>query len=248
MSTLQGKVIWVTGAGSGVGEATVKRLATDGAKVAALGRRAETVDAVAKAAGGGTVAIGLDVGDRARIDAVAGELLDRWGHVDVLVNSAGLNVADRRFNVLAANDFDRMVEVNLTGPFNMIRAVLPAMRERRQGLIVNVASMAGKTASSMSGPGYCSSKHGLVGLSHTVNVEEWRNGIRCTALCPGEINTPFIDRRSIVPGQAAREQMMQPEDVAEIIAFLGLLNPRITIPELWCVPTVHRPNLPGEDV
>lgn len=248
MDALEGKVIWVTGAGSGVGKATVERLAERGAKVAALGRRADTVEAVAAAAQGETVGLGLDVADRAQTDDVAKDLLDRWGRVDAVVNSAGLNVADRRFNVLDAEDFDRMVRVNLTGCFNLIRAALPMMRERRQGLIVNVASMAGKTASSMSGPGYCASKHAVVGLSHTVNVEEWRNGIRCTALCPGEINTPFIDRRAIVPGEADRNQMMQPEDVAEMIVFLVTLNPRVTIPELWCVPTVRRKNLPGEDI
>ena len=248
MSGLKDKVIWVTGAGSGVGEAAVNLLTAGGARVAALGRRAHTVQSVAQTAGGDTLGIGLDVGDRAQVDEVATELLVRWGRVDVVVNNAGLNVAGRRFIDLDAEDFDRMVQVNLTGSFNLIRAVLPAMRRQGQGLIINVASMAGKAASPMSGPGYCASKHGAVGLSHTVNAEEWKNGIRCTALCPGEINTPFIDRRAIVPATAEREQMMQPEDVAEIIALLAGLNPRVTIPELWCVPTVQRSALPGENV
>ena len=196
--------------------------------------------------GGAGTAEALDVGERAAVQAAAGRMLERWGRVDVLVNNAALNEPRRRIHEVSDADFDRMVQTNLVGAYNLIQAVLPAMRAQGGGLIGNVASMAGKQAHPMSGPGYCASKFGMVGLSHTVNVEEWPHGVRATALCPGEIDTPFVDRRVIVPDAAARAQMLQAEDVAETIRWLAMLPPRCSVPELWLVPARPRAPLPGE--
>lgn len=243
------QVIWVTGAGSGVGRSTALWFGGKGAKVAVMGRRKETVDAVAaeiEAAGGAALAEAVDVSDRDQINEAAARLLDAWGRVDVLVNNAGWNTPERSFAVLDPKDFDRMVQVNLVGAYSMIQSVLPAMREQGGGLIVNVASVAGKQANALSGPGYCSSKFGMVGLNHSLNTEEWANGIRATALCPGEIDTPFVDRRAITPPAEDRAQMIQPEDMAETIGFLAAMPPNCTVPEMIVMPSRQRTLQPGE--
>lgn len=251
MDALKDKVVWVTGAGSGTGRSTALLFAELGAKVALWGRRRETVVKAAEeieARNGVSRAEAVDVGVRGQVKDAAARLLGAWGRVDVLVNNAGLNVPKRRFAEVSDEDFDGMIQANLVGAYNMIQAVLPPMREQGEGVIVNVSSMAGKQAHPMSGPGYCSSKFGLVGLSHTVNAEEWPNGIRATALCPGEINTPFVDRRTIVPPSEERSAMIQPEDMAGTIVFLATLPPNCTVPELWIVPSRPRTPLPGETI
>lgn len=249
MGQFADKVVWITGAGTGIGRATALMFAREGATVALMGRRANVLEAVLREVereGGEGEAVPLDVAERAAVDQAAERLLGRWGRVDVLVNNAGLNVQERRLRSLKPAEWDLIIDVNLTGAYNMIQAVLPAMRGQGGGLIANVSSMAGKRISGLSGAAYAASKHGLNGLSDSINAEEWVHGIRSTALCPGEVNTEILEKRPIPVEPAERERMIDPADLAEAIRFLAALHPRTTISEMLLLPTHKRRTKPGE--
>ena len=245
------KVVWVTGAGSGIGRAVARMFAEEGARVILFGRRADKLDHVCaelRALGGRGEAVALDVCRRQEVEAVAAKLLERHQRIDVLVNNAGLNVRGRKLAVLTGEDWDQVVQTNLTGAFNMIHAVLPAMRRQHDGLIVNISSMAAKRVSGIAGTAYTASKHGMSGLSLSVSAEEGGNGIRCTALCPGVVNTEILAKRAVSYSEEERAQMIQPEDIAAAVRFLALLPPRTSVPEMLVVPTLARAPKPGETV
>lgn len=251
MAEFQDKVVWVTGAGSGIGRAVARMFAAGGATLVLIGRRAENLKAVLGevcAAGGRGEALALDVCRRDAVEAAAAGLIARYARVDVLINSAGLNVRGRKLGVLTGEDWDQVIQTNLTGAFNMIHAVLPAMRRQQDGLIVNVSSMAGKRVSGIAGTAYTASKHGMNGLSLSVSAEEGGNGIRCTALCPGVVNTGILAKRAVSYSAEERAKMIQPEDVAQAVRFLALLPGRSTVPEMTLVPTLPRVPKPGESV
>jgi NADP-dependent 3-hydroxy acid dehydrogenase YdfG len=251
MSVFVGKVVWITGAGSGIGREVARMFATDGATLILIGRRADKLKGVYDevcAGGGRGEVLALDVCRRGEVDAAAVGLLERHRRVDVLVNNAGLNVRGRKLTALTGEDWDQVIETNLTGAFNMIHAVLPAMRRQQDGLIVNVSSMAGRRVSGIAGTAYTASKHGLNGLSLSVSAEEGGNGIRCTALMPGVVNTDILEKRAVTYSAEERARMVQPEDIAQAVRFLALLPGRSTVPEMLLVPTLPRVPKPGEIV
>jgi len=246
---LRDKVVWVTGGGTGIGRAASEMFAQLGARVALLGRRMEPLERAVRlieAAGGEAKAVQLDVADRAQVQQAAQALLAEWRRVDILVNNAGLNVAKRRLHEISGADWDRVVEVNLTGAFNMAMAVLPAMRAQRDGLIINVASLAGKQVGVLSGTAYAASKHGMVALSHSINLEEWRHNIRSTSFCPAEVNTEILDKRPIPVPEADRARLMQPEDLAFAMRMLATMPARTCVTEIILAPTYKRTLQPGE--
>jgi len=246
---LRGKVVWVTGGGTGIGRAAAEMFAREGCRVALLGRRPEPLEKVAhgiQAAGGEAKALQLDVADRDQVQQVARTLLSGWKRVDILVNNAGMNVLKRRLHEISGADWDRVVQVNLTGAFNMAQAALPAMRAQQDGLIVNVSSLAGKQISALSGAVYTASKHGMVTLSHSINLEEGRHNIRSTSFCPAETNTEMLDRRPIPVPVGEKARLMQPDDLAQVMRMLALLPARTCVTEIVMAPTYRRPIQPAE--
>ena len=239
MSRLSGQVAVVTGGGTGAGRAIAHQLADAGCRVTALGRRKEKVDETVQlyAGAGALIAKQADVSDRAQVAQLLLEIEAELGPVAILVNNAGVNIRDRTLATLSGADWDLLVRVNLTGAYNMMQAVLPGMRERRNGLIVNISSIAGKRASTLGGAAYSASKFGLTALSGVVGLEEAEHGIRSTAICPGEINTPILDDRPVPVSEERRAAMLQPEDVAAAVLFVANLPPRAHVPELIIKPT-----------
>jgi NADP-dependent 3-hydroxy acid dehydrogenase YdfG len=249
MSVFREKVVWITGAGSGIGRAVAAMFAAEGASLVLIGRRTEPLQSVHDevcASGGRAEVLALDVSRRDQVEAAAAGLLKRHRRVDVLINNAGLNVRARKLAVLTGEDWDQVMQTNLTGAFNMIHAVLPAMRRQRDGLIVNVSSMAATRVSGIAGTAYTASKHGMNGLSLSVSAEEGANGIRCTALMPGVVNTDILAKRAVSYSAEERSRMIQPEDIAQAVRFLALLPGRSTVPEMQVVPTLPRVPKPGE--
>ncbi len=229
----------VTGAGSGVGRAVVLKLAERGCRVALVGRRAENLRETARLAGEGTSrvrAYACDVGDAAAVMTTCRQIEQDLGPVGVLVNSAGTNVPRRALAELSLEDYHRMIATNLHGAFYFVQAVLPGMRERGGGTIVNIVSDAGKLASPKAGPGYVMSKFGLAGLTQSINAEERARGIRACAIFPGDIDTPLLEKRPQPPDAAARQRMMRAEDVAECVLFCLQLPPRVIVEEMLVRP------------
>jgi NAD(P)-dependent dehydrogenase (short-subunit alcohol dehydrogenase family) len=185
MKHLEGKVAWVTGAGSGIGEATALLLAEEGATVVLSGRRADRLDGVARRiaeAGGTAYAQPGDLGKSATSAATGEFIRDKLdGRLDILVNNAGHNIPDRFWAVLAPARIDEMIDANLKAPFYCVTVALPFMRARKSGVLIHTSSIDGLQVSKFSGPAYAASKHGVVAMSHSINLEESRNGIRRAA-------------------------------------------------------------------
>ncbi|MCP5155875.1 MAG: SDR family oxidoreductase [Ectothiorhodospiraceae bacterium] len=245
MGALDGKVAWITGAGTGIGEATAMCLAEAGALVVLSGRRAEVLESVAASvrdAGGRAEVAVLDVADAEACVTAATGIAARHGRIDILFNNAGINVSARHFDVLSPADWTALVQVNLNGAFYCVHAVLPTMRAQGDGLIVHTASMAGKRHGYVSGPAYSASKHGMVSLSASINIEEGRYGIRSTVISPGEVATPILDRRPSPVSPEERARALQPEDLARTVLFVATMPPRACVNEIEITPTVNRLN------
>jgi NADP-dependent 3-hydroxy acid dehydrogenase YdfG len=240
MRDLHGKVAWVTGAGTGIGEAAALALGREGMTVVLSGRRADKLAAVAERLGPRAEVAQLDVADKHAVAAVAEGILSRHGRIDVLVASAGLNVRERNWHNLAVDDWDRVLRVDLDGAFYCVRAVLPAMIAQHDGLIVNVSSWAGKHVSAVTGPAYTAAKHAMNAMNESINLEAGIHGVRACALCPGEVATPILEMRPVPVSDEDRARMVQPEDCGEIIAFLARLPTHVCINDLTVSPTWNR--------
>lgn len=251
----KGKIVWVTGAGSGIGKAGAIALAAAGAHVVLSGRSEATLKRTAQAiarSGGKCSIVPLDVSDNGAVQAAVAAIVKRHRRIDILVNSAGLNVPNRALPDLTAAAWEQVIDINLNGTMYCVMAVLPQMRQRRDGLIINVSSWAGKFISRFTGSAYNASKFAVSALTETINVEESINGIRACCLCPGEVATPIMDRRPVPPSRQERDRMLQEEDLGATIAFVASLPARACVNEIIISPTWNRtyvggfePNRPG---
>jgi len=236
---LAGKTCVVTGGGTGIGEGIALALAEQGARVAIAGRRQEPLDNVCKQFTGEPKIVGhvCDVGDLASVEQFFAWAHKVLGHVDILVNSAGVNVQRRKLAELSPEDWDTMMRINCTGGFYCIRTVLPEMRKRKDGLIVNINSVAGIRSSLLGGVGYTASKFGMTGLGATVAREELEYNIRVTNIYPGEVETPILDKRPIPVSAEHRARILQPADVAAAVVMVACLPPRANVCDLVIKPT-----------
>jgi NADP-dependent 3-hydroxy acid dehydrogenase YdfG len=237
------RVAWVTGGGSGIGEAGAQALAADGWTVVVSGRRQETLEqVVAKIAknGGKAEAIALDVSIAADVNKAAEQILTKHGRIDLLVNSAGINVPKRSWADMELEGWDKLVDINLNGVLYCMRSVLPAMRKQKDGCIINVASWAGRHVSKMPGPAYTTTKHAVLALTHSFNMDECVNGLRACCLSPGEVATPILKQRPVVPSEEEQARMLQSEDLGRTIAFVASMPSRVCINEILISPTWNR--------
>jgi NADP-dependent 3-hydroxy acid dehydrogenase YdfG len=250
LRSLAGKIAWVTGAGTGIGRGGAEALAKAGMTVVLSGRRAEPLREVAQgiAANGGEAEVApLDIGEQIAVQRCFEDILGRHGRLDVLVNNAAINIKDRRWSQLTPASWEAMVRIDLNGVFYCVHAALPAMREQKDGLIVNIASWAGRFPSYVSGPAYSTLKHAVVAMTATLNMEEGRHGIRACVICPAEVATPILDHRPVPVSVEARAKMLQPEDLGETIRFVAQLPPRVCLAEILIAPTWNRNFLGAPD-
>jgi 2-hydroxycyclohexanecarboxyl-CoA dehydrogenase len=193
MKRFEQRTVVVTGGGGGIGGATCRRFAAEGAKVAVLdmnGDAAERVAAGARAAGGTALAVRCDITDRGSVDAAVGDVEARLGPIDVLVNNAGWDVF-RPFAKTEPAQWAKLIAINLTGALHMHHAVLPGMAARKRGRIVNVSSDAARVGSSGEAV-YAACKGGLVAFSKTIAREHARHGITVNVVCPGPTDTALF--------------------------------------------------------
>ncbi len=230
MKPLSGKTAIVTGGGSGVGLGTARALAEAGCSVTICGRNEEKLRAVA----GEDLRVQVcDISNRQDVNS----LLEHIGTPDILVNSAGVNIVKRKVSEIDPADFDKLLAINCTGFFNLIHAALPEMRERQDGLIFNISSIAGKRAYPLAGMAYAASKFGVTGMASAINAEEAQNGIRITSIFPGEINTPILDERPVKVPDEQKARMVHPEDIGSLIVAIAQLPKHVVVPELVIKPT-----------
>jgi NADP-dependent 3-hydroxy acid dehydrogenase YdfG len=244
---LKGKVAWITGGGSGIGLAGAIELARAGAHVVISGRSKATLagaEKQLKAAGSGET-IAVDASNQKEVAAAAAAILRQHGHIDILVNSAGINTPKRNFRDVSIESWDQIVAINLSGVFYCCHAVLPGMRKRKDGVVINVASWAGRYASTLTGPGYNATKRAVIALTESINMEECANGIRATSILPGEVATPILEKRPVPPSQEERARMLQAEDLGRTVLFVASLPPRACVTELIIAPTWNRFYLGG---
>jgi NADP-dependent 3-hydroxy acid dehydrogenase YdfG len=240
MKQLEGKVAWVTGAGSGIGEAAAIALAGEGAAVVLTGRSRDKLESVAGRIGAAATVEAGDLTQSDQVQAIAGRIVKKFGRLDILVANAGTNIQHRAWAHLTAAGADELIAGNLNSVFYCITAVLPAMRAQQDGVLILTASMAGRFVSGLSGPGYVAAKHGVVALSHSLNMEECVNGIRCTAVLPGEVATPMLDKRPVPASAEERARMAQPADLGDLIRYIACLPKRVVMNEVMMCPTWNR--------
>jgi len=193
----EGRVAIVTGAARGLGRAAAQRLYERGASVVVNVRDMERAEEVAKSLGGRAFAVPGDVAAAGKPEEIARRTLERFGRIDILVNNAAM-AETTRFPELTADEWREALEVNLTAPFLLTKAVLPAMQAQQYGRIVNVSSSAGRMVSTLGGAHYTASKTGLLGLTRAAAKELGKFGITVNAVCPGMIDTE-LTRESASP-------------------------------------------------
>jgi NADP-dependent 3-hydroxy acid dehydrogenase YdfG len=238
---LDGKTALVTGGGTGIGRAVAVAFANAGAKVVITGRReVKLQETCALATGPHPIKPYVaDVSARDQVAALVTWTNQALGHIDILVNNAGVNVVERRLEVLKPESWDYLMNVNTTGVFNAIHAVLPQMRERRDGVLITVSSLAGMRASTLGGAAYSASKHAINALMKVISIEEKDNGIRATIVAPGEVNTPILDDRPVPVSDEHKAQILQPDDVAAAVLFVATLPAHVHVPELLIKPVTQ---------
>ena len=244
VAELNGKVAWITGGGSGIGLAGALELAKAGARVVISGRTQRTNEsglAQLKSVGSAE-AIQLDVSDKSAVTRAAADIEKRHGRIDILVTSAGTNIggAKRNFKTMALEGWDDVVRINLDGLFYCCYAVIPGMRARRDGLIINISSWAGRYASVLTGPAYNATKRAVIAVTESINMEECTNGIRATSILPGEVATPILEKRPVPPTAEERARMAQPEDFGAAILFVATMPARTCVNEVVIAPTWNR--------
>ena len=247
MKQLDGKVAWVTGAGSGIGRAATVALAEEGASVVLTGRNPDALGATAEMLAPGTASAiePGDVTDPARMRAIAAAIEARFGGLDIMVNNAGVNIGERRWSDLKPEGIDTLISTNLSSVFYGVMAALPLMRARGGGLFIHVGSRVARFWDGPSGPGYIAAKSALAAMSHTLNTEECVNGIRSTLLNPGETATAIL-ANAIKSGQRAPltdaelARILKPEDCGDLIRYVACLPKHVCINEVMITPTWNR--------
>lgn len=230
-----GTVVLVTGAGSGLGEATARAFAGAGAIVACADINRTAAQRVAADLGANSVAIGCDVRDAEAVAATVGEVVGRFGRLDVLVNNAAIDHT-ASITELSVEQWDAIVAVNLRGPFLFARAAFPVMQRQKAGHIVNIASTAGLRAWANAAP-YHATKWGIIGLGRSLGVEGRPDNIRVTTIIPGGMRTHFFDRFEAqgipMPDQ---DHLQDPANVAESILFAVRMSGHSVVQELMITP------------
>lgn len=224
MTDFTGRVVIITGANRGLGRAAAERFHERGASVAVNVRDAYRAESVAKAVGERALAVPGDLKSESVVESIVARTLDRFGRVDVLVNNAAVAYSTR-FADIPASEWRETLEVNLTIPFLLMRAVMPAMKAQRYGRIVNISSTAGRMVSTLAGAHYTASKAGLLGLTRAAAKELGPFGITVNAVCPGLIDTELThanatdERLAQVTSGYPVPRLGTPREVADLICF-----------------------------
>ena len=239
--TLKGKTAVITGGGTGIGLGIAQALASEGCQVVIAGRREQVVKEAAEAWSGKTPLLfhRVNVASRNSVQSLFKWANEKLGQIDILVNSAGANIKTRSMAEMTPEQWDKIMLINASGAYNCMYEVLPQMRERKDGLIINISSIAGKRASELGGVAYSASKFAMTALGTCVANEDNKNGIRVTNIYPGEVNTPILENRPKPVSDDHKARMLQMEDIGGLIVAIANLPPRAHVAEMVIKPTVQ---------
>ncbi len=243
LRSIEGQVAWVTGAGTGIGQAGAIALAGAGVKVVLTGRRTEPLEETAahiRHHGGEAMVAPADCSDPAAVAGVVAKMMAAYGRCDILVNSAGINILKRSWADVTVEGFDSVIAADLNGPFYASHAVMPIMRAQGGGLMIQISSWAGVYVPLLTGPAYTAAKHGLVALSESINQSECVSGIRSCCINPGEVATPILNNRPVPVSDEDKAKMVQSEDMGETILFVARLPASVCVNEILISPTWNR--------
>lgn len=231
----------VTGGATGIGWAIAGVLGGEGCRVVIASRRQGALDEAEAAWLHETPLLThtVDVADQRSVAALFDWAGKELGQVDILVNSAGINIPQRTMAGMPDGEWERIININASGAFYCMRQVLPAMRKRKDGLIINISSISGIRAGDLGGVAYCASKFAMSGLGLAVANECRHEGVRITNIYPGEVDTPILMNRPSPVTQEHRDRIMKPEDFCDLVLAICLLPPRTHVPELVIKPTVQ---------
>ncbi len=234
MSVLNGKRVVIVGGSTGMGAAVARSLCQAGARVAIGGRRE---DALREAAAGTSILQHrIDVASRQSTDAFFQWATEQLGQIDILIQAAGINIKNRSMAEMTPEQWDQVMAINATGAYNCMHAVLPAMRSRKEGTIINISSVAGKRAIALGGIAYAASKFAMTALGTCVANEVAEDGVRITNLYPGEVNTPLLENRPTPVSEQHKQRILQPQDVADLLMAILALPPSVHVPEVVIKP------------
>lgn len=233
---LQNKHVVVTGGATGIGYAIAYQFAQSGAKVAIGSRRETAISEAIQASNNLLVGHPLDVATRSSVEAFFEWVERSFGCVDILVNAAGVNIKERSINTMAPEQWDQVMAINATGPYNCIHCVLPKMRTRKSGLIINISSIAGKRAIALGGVAYSASKFAMSAMGTCISNEVGCEGIRVTNVYPGEVDTPILEQRPTPVSDEHRQAILRPEDIAQVVVGLASLPARVHVPDIVIKP------------
>lgn len=242
---IQDKIVFITGASSGIGAACAEAFAEEGAKLVLCARRLERLESLASSLrerfGTETRLLELDVRDREEVVSCCASLEPDWRSVDVLINNAGLAAGKDKLFEADIDDWERMIDTNLKGLLYVSRALVPGMVERGSGHVINIGSIAGYDAYS-GGAVYCGTKFFVRGLSRALKMDLLGTGVRVSSVDPGAVDTEFSDVRFSGDADAARAvyRGMTPlhaEDVAQAVLFCATRPAHVNVSQLLVLPT-----------
>ena len=238
---LQDKRAVVVGGGTGIGLGIARAFAAQGCRVAIAGRREDKLREAAEAWQGDPPLLyhPVNVADRQSVERLFAWANEQLGQIDILVNSAGTNLRTRSMAEMTPQQWDEVMAINATGSYNCMYFVLPQMRTRRDGLIINISSVSGKRALALGGIAYCASKFAMSALGTGVANEDAPLGIRVTNIYPGEVNTPILEKRTVPVSAERKAAMLQPEDLGDLAVAIACLPPRAHVPEVIIKPRVQ---------
>ena len=238
---LAGKTVLVTGGGSGIGLGIAQALASEGCRVAIAGRRVEVLREVTESWKEKPPLLyhEVDVADRESVRRLFAWQEKELGSLDILINSAGINIKTRSMAAMTPEQWDQVMQVNATGVYNCMYFALPQMRKKKDGVVINISSTSGKRAGALGGIAYNASKFAVTALGIATAVEEIPNGIRITNVYPGEVNTPILEHRPSPVSDERKSKMLLPEDVAQLVVAIVKLPPRAHVPEIVIKPLVQ---------
>jgi len=243
MSVLDGRTALITGSGSGIGAACARTLAAAGARIILIGRRRDCLEKIAQDIqknSGQAHIYPLDITDSQAVFAMVDEVHRILGNIDIVVHNAGSAGTIRNPQYLSEEEWNAVVQTNLTAVFTLTKAVLGPMLARGEGTIITISSLAALNANLLGGAAYGAAKAGVKNFMQFLHNSYRNQGLRAMTILPGETDTPIMETRARKPQTYERNRMLQPQDVAQAVLLCTSLDKRAVIPELHICPTFQR--------